>query len=108
MKGIQHKKCSAKLLRELYHNKRNHLQKMDEAWKRREWVSSLPAYWKLKAEVDKLAEESDKASWAKGEPFTDSKGDRQLEKVFEEASIVARAVDLYCKRRRVSASPRGT
>ena len=56
VKGIQHKKCSAKLLRELYHNKRNHLQKMDEAWKRREWVS-LPAYWKLKAEVDKLAEE---------------------------------------------------
>ena len=56
VKGIQHKKCSAKLLRELYHNKRNHLQKMDEAWKRRERVS-LPAYWKLKAEVDKLAEE---------------------------------------------------
>ena len=55
VKGIQHKKCSAKLLRELYHNKRNHLQK-PEAWKRREWVS-LPAYWKLKAEVDKLAEE---------------------------------------------------
>ena len=98
VKGIQHKKCSAKRLREQYHYKKNRLAKLDEAWRRGEWVEKA-AYWKLKTEVDNLAEESDAASWKKGQPFTDSNGDRQLEKVFEEASIVARAVDMYRRRR---------
>ena len=66
VKGIQHKKCSAKLLRELYHNKRNHLQK-PEAWKRREWVS-LPACWKLKAETNSQKSEGRTVHGFQGRP----------------------------------------
>ena len=105
VKGIQHQKCPAKRLREKYHNKRNQLAKLDKAWGRGEWVSPAE-YGKLTTEVQNLAKESDAASWEKGEPFTDSQGVRQLEKVFHEASIVARAIHLY--NNRVSASPRGT
>ena len=114
VKGIRHQKCSAKRLREKYHHKRNQLVQMDKAWRKgkRAWRKgkrvSWKAYRKLQTEVLNLAEESDAASWAKGEPFTDSQGVRRLEKVFEEASIVARAIDMYRERRRVSASPRGT
>ena len=106
VKGIRHQKCSAKRLREKYHNERNRLVKMDKDWRKGKWVSKK-AYRKLQTEVLNLAEESDAASWAKGEPFTDSQGVRRLEKVFQEASIVARAIHLYYNRR-VSASPRGT
>ena len=80
--------------------------KMDKDWRKGKRVSKK-AYRKLQTEVLNLAEESDAASWAKGEPFTDSQGVRRLEKVFQEASIVARAIHLYYNRR-VSASPRGT
>ena len=97
VKGVQHKKCPAKVLREKFHHKRNQLQKMDEAWKQGQHVS-YKAWFALKTEVEDLARRSDAASWAKGEPFTDSQGVRRLEKVFEEASIVARAIDLYRKR----------
>ena len=110
VKGIRHQKCSAKRLREMYHHKRNQLVKMDRDWRKGKRVSEK-AYRKLQTEVLNLAEESDTASWKKGEPFTDSQGVRRLEKVFEEASIVARAIDMYRRRRerrRVSASPRGT
>ena len=55
------------------------------------------AWRRLKTEVQDLAARSDRASYEKGEPFTDSQGNRQLEKVFEEATIVARAIDLYRK-----------
>ena len=49
--------------------------------------------------TEALAEESDRVSFAKGEPFTDSKGVRQLEPKPEEANLVAIALDLYRKRR---------
>ena len=97
MKGVQHKKCTDKVLREKFHYKRNTLKKMNRAWEQGKRVSKTE-WFALNAEVEGLAKQSDEASWAKGEPFTDSQGVRRLEKVFEEASIVARAIDLYRKR----------
>ena len=88
IRGVQHRKCSAKQLREQYHYLRNKLKKM---------AVNNKAWYALKNEVDDLAAQSDAASWEKGEPFTDSNGVRQCEKDFEDASIVARAVDLYLK-----------
>ena len=96
VKGVQHKKCPAKVLREKFHHKRNQLKKMEEAWEQGKQVSHK-AWSALKKEVEDLAVRSDAASWEKGEPFTDSQGVRRLEKVFEEASIVARAIDLSRK-----------
>ena len=98
VKGVQHKKCPAKVLREKFRNKRNQLEKMDRAYGQGQYVNGRT--WRaLKTEVDNLAARSDEASYEKGETFTDSKGVRRLEKVFEEASIVARAIDLYRKRK---------
>ena len=97
IRGVQHRKCSAKQLREQYHHKRKKLQKMDEAWQKGQQYFSIKAWRALKNEVDELAVRSDEASWEKGEPFTDSRGVRRCEKAFEDASIVARAIDLYRK-----------
>ena len=85
------------MLREKFHNKRNQLKKMNEAYEQGERVN-YNKWYALKTEVEDLAARSDEVSWEKGEPFTDSQGVRRLEKVFEEASIVARAIDLYRKR----------
>ena len=98
VKGIQHKKCPAKQLREQFHRKRNQLKKMYEAWDKGEYVP-INALHALKKEVEDLAGRSDAASLENGEPFTDSQGVRRLEKDFEEASIVAGAIELYRKRR---------
>ena len=95
--GVQHKKCPAKQWREQFHNKRNRLKKMDEAWANGDYVSNK-AWRALKSEVEELRIRSDEASWAKGEPFTDSQGIRRNETPFEEASIVARAIALYAMR----------
>ena len=69
VKGVQHKKCPAKMLREKFHHKRNQLQKMEEAWEQGQHVS-YKAWFALKTEVEDLARRSDAASWEKGEPFT--------------------------------------
>ena len=84
VKGVRHKKCPAKMLRERLHNRRNHLRKMEEDMA-------------LKTEVQHLAKTSDAAGWAKGEPFTCSQcqGVRRLEKNLRRR---ARAIDLYPKR----------
>ena len=98
VKGVQHKKCPAKTLREKFHHKRNLFKKMQEAWEQGQYVGNYNAWFALKTEVEDLARRSDAVSMEKGEPFTDSQGNRRLEKVFEEANMVARAIDLYSKR----------
>ena len=39
VKGVQHKKCTAKQLREKFHHRRNQLKKMDEAWEQGQQIS---------------------------------------------------------------------
>ena len=114
VKGVQHKKCPAKRLRERYHNKRNHLQKMDEAWEQGQHVG-VQACSALETEVQDLAVRSDAAGWEKGEPFTDSQGVRRCEKNLRRpASSPGRSTCTASggarrrERLRVSASPRGT
>ena len=98
VKGLHHTTCPSKMLRQQHKNKQNKLKKMDEAWENGEAVSR--AVWKrLWAEVEELAGPADEASFAKGDPFTDSKGVRQCEPVFVEANLVAIAIDLYRKRK---------
>ena len=99
VKGIR-RKTPAKRLREKYHNRRNLFWKMEKEWQQGRVPAA--AYWALQTEVQNLAEEADAASWANGEPFTDSAGIRRLEKQLEEASIVARAIHLYRHRQRTT------
>ena len=97
VKGVQHTKCPTKVMREQLRSKQNKLKKMDEAWEKGEYVS-VNAWKRLMHEIEDLAKRSDEASFAKGEPFTDSQGVRQLEPVATEANLVAIALDLYRKR----------
>ena len=74
--------------------KRNKLKKLDEAWKRGDYVSHK--LWSdLKWEIETLAKESDEAGHQKGVPHTDSAGNRQLEPAAEQVNLVAIALDLY-------------
>ena len=96
--GIQHTKAPTKKMREKLNHKRNQLKKMDQAWERHKYVN-FRAYRLLEQEIEKLALESDAASWEKGEPFKDSFGDYKLVPEPTEANLVAIALHLYRQRR---------
>ena len=81
-------------LHEALNHKRNQLKKMRYQWESGEYVSGH-TWTALQYEVEELAKKADKAGWAAGVPFTDSKGVRQLEPEADKKNLVAIALKLY-------------
>ena len=106
--GIKHKKRDAKFAREKLKTMQCMLAKIEKQRDRRGQSFDRVACSRLKTDVDKMAEYSDKLSFKKGVAFTDSKGHRQCELTDQtQAHIVSLVVSMYKHMRDASVPSRG-
>ena len=111
VKGTNHRKSEAKLLREKVKRRKKKLARKEEMWNDRDGpIGRDSAYCQYKAEYDRLAEDADRVSHERGVSFKNSQGEWQDKR---KQNLVEIAISVYSRKLQFhdgsdSASPRST